>query len=41
MTAKHLTQTSVLTCCQLTLIYCPYFSIVLIIRPVIFKSMLH
>ena len=41
MIAKHLTQTFILTCCRLTLIYCPYFSIMLTIRSVILKSILH
>ena len=41
MIAKHLTQTFILTCCRLTLIYCPYFSIMLTIRSVILKSTLH
>ena len=41
MIAKHLTQTFILTCCRLTLIYCPYFSIMLTIRSVILKPTLH
>ena len=41
MIAKHLTKTFILTCCRLTLIYCPYFSIMLTIRSVILKSTLH
>ena len=41
MIAKHLTETFTLTCYRLTLIYCPYFSIMLTIRSVILKSMLH
>ena len=35
------TETFTLTCCGLTLIYCPYFSIMLTIRSVILKSTLH
>ena len=41
MIAKHLTLTCILTCCQLTLIYCPFFCIVLAITSVILKSKLH
>ena len=41
MIAKHLTQTFTLTCCQLTLIYCPYFSIMFTIRSMILKSTLY
>ena len=29
MIAKHLTQTFILTCCRLTLIYCPYLALCL------------
>ena len=29
MIAKHLAETFILACCRLTLIYCPYFSIML------------
>ena len=35
MIVKHPTYTFILTCCRLTLIYCPYFYIMLTIRPVI------
>ena len=38
MIAKQLTYTFILTRCRLTLIYCPYFSIMLTIRSVILKS---
>ena len=41
MIAKYLTQTFILTCCRLTLIYWPYYSIMVSIRPVILKSTLH
>ena len=41
MIAKHPKQTFILTCSQLTLIYFPYFCIVLINRSVIKKSILH
>ena len=38
MIAKQLTYTFISTRCRLTLIYCPYFSIMLTIRSVILKS---
>ena len=41
MIAKHLTHIFVLPCCQLTLIYCPYFIIIFTIRSVVLKSILH
>ena len=41
MVAKHLTQIFILTCCRLTLTYCPYFSFMLTIRSVILKSTFH
>ena len=41
MIVKHLTLTFLLTCCWLTLIYCPYFCIMVTIRSVIMKSTMH
>ena len=41
MIAKHLTYTFILTCCQLTLIYCPYFCVMFTIRSVILNTIPH
>ena len=41
MIAKHLIQTFILPCYRLSLIYCPYFSIMLTIRQVILRSTPH
>ena len=40
MIAKHHTYTFILTSHRLTLIYCPYFCIMITIRSVILKSIL-